>query len=100
MRMKNLASFLFLALFGATTVPVYLAARRGWGKIVKVTLVGAAANALLFFLYLVSQENAFLQALILGLLFGALFTGMTVTTAAFFRRNARSTRSASAPRPE
>ncbi len=98
--MKNLASFLFLALFGATTLPVYLAVRRGWGKIAKVTLVGAVANALLFFLYSLSQENAFLQALIVGLLFGALFTGMTVATGMFFRMNARSGRSASAPRAE
>jgi hypothetical protein len=86
--MHNPGSVTFLILFAATTLLIYLAIRRRWLTLKASGGVGVAANAFFLILYLLSEGKEFLPAVVLGLLFGLLFTGMAVALAAFFKNNA------------
>ncbi len=86
--MHNLGSAIFLILFAASTILIYLAIRRRWLTLKVGSGVGVATNALFLILYLLSEGKGFLPAVVLGLLFGLLFTGMAVALAAFFKNNA------------
>jgi ABC-type Fe3+-siderophore transport system permease subunit len=83
----NLASIVFLVLFCVSTVLVYVAVRRGWLAVTASAGLGAAASITFFMLFSLAQGNEFTQALIVGVLMGVLFTGLTVAMASFFRNN-------------
>lgn len=85
--MQNPGSITFLALFAIATVLIYLSVRRSWLSITSSAGLGAVACTVSFVLFSLSQGNLFIQALIVGVLLGLLFTGMTVAMAAFFKNN-------------
>ncbi len=89
--MHNLGSATFLILFAVSTILIYLAIRRRWLTLRAGSGVGVAANALFLILYLLSEGKEFLPAVVLGLLFSLLFTGMAVALAAFFKNSAART---------
>ncbi len=86
--MQNLGSVVFLILFAISTLLTYLAIRRVWLNLRVGSLIGAAANAVFLILYSLSEGKGFLPAVVLGILFSLLFTGMAVSLAAFFKNNA------------
>ena len=80
-------SIIFLFLFVVCTVLIYMAIRRGWAPTPVATVIGIVLNSLLFMLYSLARGNIFLQAVFVGLLFGAIFTIAAVSIAAFFHNN-------------
>lgn len=80
--MRNPISLLFLILFAVSVLVTYLTTRRTQHPVLIVALVGGV----LFLLYSLSVGNPFVQALVLGLVLGALFDALCVTAALFFRQ--------------
>ena len=85
--MDSLGTFIFLALFGLSTVLTYLAIRRGWTRVLPGAAIGTIANSVWLMLYSLVKGNLFLAALIIGVALGLLFTALTVSIALFFRNN-------------
>lgn len=85
--MQNAGSTIFLVLFIITTVLVYIAIRRSWAKVSSVAVVGIVANVVFFALYSLVRGNTVSQAVLIGFLFGVLFTAAAISIAAFFRSN-------------
>ena len=85
--MQNFGATIFLILFAISTVYLYLAVRRGWRRLAPSIVIGCIVNPLLFLMYSLARGNVFLQALVVGLIVGLLFTALTISIAAYFRNN-------------
>ncbi|MCE7947047.1 MAG: hypothetical protein DYG88_06430 [Chloroflexi bacterium CFX4] len=85
--MANPASIIFLVLFALTTLFTYLSVRRRWASLAASFAFGAVGSALCFVLFMLSQNNSFGRALLTGVLIGLVFSGLTVSAAAYFRAN-------------
>ena len=85
--MQNFGATIFLILFATATIYLYLAVRRGWMRVVPSIVIGCIVNPLLFLMYSLARGNVFLQALLVGLVVGLLFTALTISIAAYFRNN-------------
>ena len=85
--MQNAGSTIFLVLFIISTLLVYIAIRRRWAKVSWISVVGIIANAVFFAMFSLTRGNTLTQAILIGFLFGALFTAATISIAAFFRNN-------------
>ncbi len=85
--MNSPGAILFLTLFGLSTALTYLAIRRGWTGALPGAVIGAIMNSLWIMFYSLSKGSLWLSALIMGVLLGLLFTGLTVSIALFFRNN-------------
>ena len=85
--MDNIGSIPILVLFGISTLFLYLAVRRRWVTLTVGAIGGATINSVLFFLYSLSRQNVFQQAIVVGPLAGIVFTGIAIAVAVFFRNN-------------
>jgi hypothetical protein len=85
--MENLGAIFFLVLFGLTTILIYLSIRRGWLRTIPSAILGGILNSVWFMLYSLAKGNVLLQAVVVGLVLGLLFTALTVSIALFFRSN-------------
>ncbi|MDX2139810.1 MAG: hypothetical protein SF123_17120 [Chloroflexota bacterium] len=82
--MSNPASFIFYAIFALILVGMYLGIRRGWGQPGFVAAVGIVGSVISMLLMSLSQGNAVLHAVVVGLVVGGLFSGVTLAIAWYF----------------
>jgi O-antigen/teichoic acid export membrane protein len=82
--MNNPASFVFYAIFAVILVGMYLGIRRGWGQPGFVAAVGIVGSVISMLLMSLSQGNAALHAVAVGLVVGGLFSGVTLAIAWYF----------------
>ena len=85
-------ALIFFVLFALTLVGTYLGVRRGWAPTRAIAALGAVLSILTMVLFSLGQENTLLQALIVGVLLGGVFTAATVAVATFFRNAERQPR--------
>jgi len=74
-----------MLLFCATLTITYAAVRLNWVRASSAFIVGTMINGLSFFLYSTARQNTFDFALMLGLMLGVLFTGLSIALGLFFR---------------
>ena len=80
-------SVVFLLIFIVCTVLVYFGIRRRWGQAGPIAAVGGVVNSLAFMMFSLARGNVFGQALVIGLVFGIIFTASVVSVAVFFAKN-------------
>jgi hypothetical protein len=85
--MNSIAPLPFMLLIPVGIAITYMAVRKRWLPVGVALAVGGAANALFFMLVSLAQGNGFLQALMVGLILGIMFTALPVASAFYFRRN-------------
>ena len=81
------SAFIFFALFALVIAGMYLAIRRQWAAPGMVAAVGVVLSILFMVLMSLAQGNAVLQALLVGILVGGLFSGATLAIAWYFHSN-------------
>ena len=79
------SAVIFFILFALSIVLAYLAVRRSWASIEVVIALGLIAGIVSMFLFSIAQGNQFAQALVVGVLLGAVFVTLSVSVARFFR---------------
>jgi uncharacterized membrane protein len=83
--MNSLFSWIFFAVFAAILVCMYLAIRRQWAKPGFVAAAGVIGSVLSMLLMSVAQGNNALQAVVVGLVVGGLFSGFVLAVAWYFQ---------------
>ncbi len=81
--MQGLA-WVFFVLFALVLAGMYLAIRRAWAAPGLVAGVGVVLNIILMTLISLAQDNFAIQAIIVGILLGGLFSGATLAVAWYF----------------
>jgi hypothetical protein len=84
--MLTINSPLFALLFSLGIVASYLTVRLAYVRVYQVFIVGSIVNSLFFFMFAITRDNSFGQALTVGLSLGFLFTALSVTLGSFFRQ--------------
>jgi uncharacterized membrane protein len=84
--MQGIAWLLFVV-FALVLAGMYLAIRREWLAPGLVAGVGVLASMILMMLTSLAQNNPPIQAVLVGLLVGGLFSGATLAVAWYFHRN-------------
>ncbi len=84
--MQGLAFVLF-ALFALVLAVMYLAIRREWFAPGTIAGVGVVLSMVLMLLISLAQGNVFIQALLVGIILGGLFSGATLAVAWYFHKN-------------
>ncbi len=82
--MANAFSIIFYAIFALILVWMYLAIRRRWVQPGFAAAAGIIGSVISMLLMSVSQGNAALHAIVVGLLVGGFFSGATLATAWYF----------------
>jgi O-antigen/teichoic acid export membrane protein len=82
--MSNPASFIFYGIFALILVGMYLGIRRGWGQPGFVAAAGIVGSVISMLLMSIAQGNAVLHAVVVGLVVGGLFSGVTLAIAWYF----------------
>lgn len=77
-------AFIFFALFALVLLGMYLAIRRQWAAPGMVAGAGVLLSIVFMTLMSLSQGNAVLQAVVVGILLGGLFGGATLAIAWYF----------------
>lgn len=77
-------AWVFFALFALALAGMYLGIRRSWAAPGVIAAVGVAASIILMTLTALAQNNLFIQAIIVGVLVGGLFSGATLAVAWYF----------------
>ncbi len=77
-------AWVFFILFALTLAGMYLGIRRGWAAPGAVAAAGVAASIILMTLTALAQNNLLIQAIIVGVLVGGLFSGATLAVAWYF----------------
>jgi len=81
-------SFVFFILFALSLVVMYVAIRRQLAPTTVTASAGVAVSIILMILYmLASPDVSVIQAIIMGILVGALFAGSTLAIAWYFQSN-------------
>jgi predicted lipid-binding transport protein (Tim44 family) len=83
--MLGLNSNVYLMLYAVSIVAAYIAVRRGWVRMAGGAVVGSMVSSLIVFLYSLTRGNGLLQAIIVALSMGIVFTVTGVVIASFFR---------------
>lgn len=78
---------LFFIIFAAIQVLIYLSIRRGWFSISVTAGIGVVFSILMGVLMSLAQGNILLQALVVGVLMGGIFSGVTLSAAWYFQSN-------------
>jgi hypothetical protein len=81
------SAFIFFALFALVLAGMYLAIRRQWAAPGLVAGGGVVLSIIFMTLMSLAQGNAVLQALLVGILVGGLFSGATLAIAWYFHSN-------------
>jgi Na+/H+-translocating membrane pyrophosphatase len=87
--MTSPLSFVFFLIFAAILVWMYLAIRRGWGAPIFVAGAGVVGSIISMLLMSISQGNEPLQAVVVGLIVGGVFSGATLAMAWYFQAKAQ-----------
>ncbi len=77
-------AWVFFALFALALVGMYLGIRRSWAAPGVIAAAGVAASIILMTLTALAQNNLLIQAIIVGVLVGGLFSGATLAVAWYF----------------
>lgn len=81
--MQSGALILF-AVFALVLVGIYLSIRRGWFPPGITATVGVVLSMILMVLISLAQQNMPLQAVVVGVLLGGVFSGATLAAAWYF----------------
>lgn len=84
--LEGLGIVLFI-LFAAAITAMYILTRRDLAPIGLVAGVGTVVNVILIMLISLAERNPPLQAVVVGVVVGVLFSGASVAIAAYFRAN-------------
>lgn len=84
--MQGLA-FLFFIIFAAVLVAMYVGIRRELAGPGLIAGVGVILSMILMVLVSLAQENSLIQAIVVGILVGGLFSGVTLAVAWYFHSN-------------
>ena len=90
---------LFLLTFCLAILLTYLSIRRRWLPVIPTSAIGAVVACVSFVLFSLSSGNGIVQALVVGIMLGLLFTGMNISMAMYFRSNPPTPKSPIAPPP-
>ena len=83
---------IFIVTFALAILLTYLSIRRNWLPVLPSAVLGTIVASVSIILFSLSAGNIWLQALIVGIVFGPLFTSMDVALAVFFRGKAPTAR--------
>jgi Na+/H+-translocating membrane pyrophosphatase len=83
--MTSALSIVFFIVFAIILVWMYLSIRRGWGAPGFVAGAGIIGSIISMLLMSISQGNVALHAIVVGLLVGGIFSGVTLAVAWYFR---------------
>jgi len=72
-------------LFAVSLVATYISVRRGWIRMAGGAVVGSMVSSLIVFLFSLTRGNGLVQAIIVALSMGIIFTVIGVVMASFFR---------------
>lgn len=78
---------MFFLVFALVLLLMYLAIRRGWAAPGLISGVGVLASIVAMVLYSLAQGNSILQAVVVGIVVGALFSGAVLAIAWYFHNN-------------
>ena len=81
--MQGSALFLFV-IFALVLAAMYLSIRRGWFAPGITAAVGIVLSMILMVLVSLAQNNGVLQAVVVGILLGGIFGGVTLAAAWYF----------------
>lgn len=81
--MQGSALFLF-AVFALVLAGMYMSIRRGWFAPGITAAVGIVLSMILMILVSLAQNNGVLQAVVVGVLLGGIFGGVTLAAAWYF----------------
>ncbi len=93
-------ALIFFLLFALIIVGMYLGVRREWARPGGIALVGGIASMITMALFSLAQGNPGLQAVVVGVLVGGVFTALTVSIANFFRGDEARAGEVSSDEPE
>jgi RsiW-degrading membrane proteinase PrsW (M82 family) len=79
--------FILFILFALTLAVMYLGIRRHWFAPGIIAGVGIVISMIIMVLFSLAQANQPLQAVVVGVLLGGLFGGITVVVAWYFHSN-------------
>jgi len=79
--------FIFFILFGLTLLSMYIGVRRELAPIGLIAALGMVASIVMMTLYLLTLVEAEAQAIIFGIVGGALFAGATLGTEWYFHNH-------------
>jgi RsiW-degrading membrane proteinase PrsW (M82 family) len=79
--------FILFILFALTLAVMYLGIRRQWVAPGIIAGVGIVISMIIMVLFSLAQANQPLQAVVVGVLLGGLFGGVTVVVAWYFHSN-------------
>jgi CDP-diglyceride synthetase len=79
-------AWLFFVLFAVILAGIYLSIRRQWLAPGLTAAIGVVASIVLMTLTSLGQGNMPVQAIIVGILLGGLFSGATLAIAWYFQR--------------
>jgi hypothetical protein len=85
--MQNPVAWLLFIIFGLILFVMYVAIRRRWLSPILVSAAGVLASVIVMTLSSLAQGNIWLQALVVGLMVGGLFSGGTLAMAFYFQRS-------------
>lgn len=77
-------AWVFFILFALALASMYLGIRRSWAAPGVIAAAGVAASIILMTLTALAQNNLLIQAIIVGVLVGGLFSGATLAVAWYF----------------
>jgi len=86
------SAFIFFALFAIVLAAMYIAIRREWAAPGMVAGAGVILSIITMTLVSIMQGNSVIQAVIVGILVGGLFSGATLAIAWYFHSNERRAR--------
>jgi len=80
-------AIIFFALFAIVLAGMYIGIRRQWAAPGMIAGAGVLASIILMVLVSLSQGNPVVQAVLVGILVGGLFSGATLAVAWYFHSN-------------
>ncbi len=80
-------SVVLFVVFALTIAAMYILVRRQLAPVGMVAGIGTVVNVIVVMLIALAENNMALQAIIVGLVVGVLFSGTSVAMAAYFRGN-------------
>ena len=81
------AAWVFFALMALTLVFSYLAIRREWANPSVTAIISVLVTIVLMILTSLGQGNSIIQAIVVGILVGAMFSGAVLGIAWYFHSN-------------
>lgn len=78
----------YMVLFSFCIALTYVTVRRGWLHLPAATITGVIYTSVSFFLFALAKNDDLIQALVVGIALGTVFTLAAVISAAMFRASA------------